>query len=156
MARESVNDRSGTPRLFDSATNESEHMRDSQFLRSVLVLPVRDMTPSREWYASALGFETVFLNTDPEDDPEGNYAILRRDGAEVHLIRDEPPREHPWSTAGTGYLYLIVRDVEAVLQDACEAGVVPTRDLRLEDWGARAFQLTDPSGNLILVAEAAA
>ncbi len=131
-------------------------MPSDNFRKAVLVLPVREMLPAREWYARALGFATVYLHADPADDPDGNYAILRRDSAEVHLIRDEPPREHPWSTAGTGYLFLIVRDVEVVLQHVRDAGIAPTRDLRREDWGARAFQLTDPSGNLILVAEESA
>lgn len=123
------------------------------FIRAVLVLPVRDMSEARGWYAAALGFETVYLNTDPVDDPDGNYAILRRDDAEVHLILDQPPRPHSWQTAGTGYLYLLVRGVEAVFQRARERDIPFTRELRTEDWGAAAFQLTDPSGNLILVAE---
>jgi len=128
-------------------------MSATSFVRAVLVLPVADMRQARDWYAHALGFETVYLHDDPEDDPEGNYAILRREGAEVHLILDEPPREHPWTTAGGGYLFLLVRGVDAVYQQVQDRGVAITRALRPEAWGARAFQLTDPSGNLILVAE---
>lgn len=128
-------------------------MNETRFIRSVLVLPVKDMTLSRAWYSSTLGFETAFLNSDPDDDPEGNYAILRRDGAEVHLILDEAPREHPWTNAGTGYLFLLVRGVDGAFTHAKDSGVTITREIRLESWGARAFQLTDPSGNLILVAE---
>jgi uncharacterized glyoxalase superfamily protein PhnB len=111
------------------------------------------MTQARAWYLHALGFETVYLHDDPDEDPEGNYAILRRDGAEVHLILDEPPREHPWTTAGPGSMFLIVANVEAVCRQVQERGIALTRELRRESWGARAFQLTDPSGNLILVAE---
>ena len=128
-------------------------MSESSFVRAVLVLPVGDMKQARAWYANTLDFETVYLHDDPVEDPEGNYAILRRDGAEVHLILDEPPREHPWTTAGTGYLFLIVRGVDAVYHQVRAKGVTVTRDIRQESWGARAFQLTDPSGNLILVAE---
>jgi uncharacterized glyoxalase superfamily protein PhnB len=128
-------------------------MSDANFLRAVLVLPVRDMKQARDWYLDALGFETVYLHDDPQEDPEGNYAILRRDGAQVHLILDEPPRDHPWTTAGTGYMFLIVANVDAVYRQVQESGVALTRELRRESWGARAFQLTDPSGNLILVAE---
>ena len=124
-----------------------------RFVRAVLVLPVRDLKQARAWYHNALGFETVYLHQDPVDDPEGNYAILRREGAEVHLILDEPPRDHPWKTAGTGYLFLIVRGVDAVYAQVQARGVPITREMRKESWGARAFQLTDPSGNSILVAE---
>jgi uncharacterized glyoxalase superfamily protein PhnB len=126
---------------------------ESSFVRAVLVLPVADMKQARAWYANALDFKTVYLHDDPAEDPDGNYAILRRDGAEVHLILDEPPRDHPWTSAGTGYLFLIVRGVDAVCQQVRAKGVRATRDIRQESWGARAFQLTDPSGNLILVAE---
>jgi len=128
-------------------------MSESSFVRAVLVLPVGDMKQARAWYANALDFETVHSHGDPVEDPEGNYAILRRDGAEVHLILDKPPRDHPWTTAGTGYLFLIVRGVDAVHQQVQARGVTVTRRIKQESWGARAFQLTDPSGNLILVAE---
>lgn len=47
------------------------------------------MKQARAWYANALDFETVYLHDDPVEDPEGNYAILRRDGAELHLILAE-------------------------------------------------------------------
>jgi len=128
-------------------------MSESSFVRAVLVLPVNDMKEARAWYANALDSETVYLHDDPVEDPEGNYAILRRNGAEVHLILDEPPRDHPWTTAGTGYLFLIVRGVDGVYQQVRARGVTVTRGIQQESWGARAFQLTDPSGNLILVAE---
>jgi uncharacterized glyoxalase superfamily protein PhnB len=111
------------------------------------------MNQARAWYAEALGFETVYLHDDPVDDPEGNYAILRRDTAEVHLIVDEPPRDHPWSTSGTGYLFLVVRGVDAVYHRVQASGLAIRRGVQQESWGARAFQLTDPSGNLVLVAE---
>src|SRR5688572_16126706 len=127
-------------------------MSASQFISAQLVLPVRHMPESCAWYTRALDFETVFLNTDPEDDPEGNYAILRRDTAELHLILDELPlgetREHPWTTAGTGYLFLIVRGVDEVYAQVQSRGIALARPMETEAWGARAFRLTDPSGNL--------
>lgn len=133
-------------------------MSATQFISAQLVLPIRNMPESCAWYVRALDFEVVFLNTDPEDDPDGNYAILRRDAAEVHLILDELPpgeaREHPWTMAGTGYLFLTVRGVDEVYAQVQARGISLTRPMETEAWGARAFRLTDPSGNLILVAEA--
>ncbi len=64
-------------------------------MRAIVVLPVRDLTEGREWYARTLGFDTVYVHAHPVEDPEGNYAVLLGDGAEVHLILDEPPRDHP-------------------------------------------------------------
>ena len=128
-------------------------MSERSYVKAQLVLPVDDMKRARAWYADALGFETVYLHDDPVEDPEGNYAILRRDGAEVHLLLDEPPRDHPWATAGTGYLFLIVRGVDAVFERVRATGVTVRTGIERMNWGARAFELTDPSGNLILVAE---
>jgi uncharacterized glyoxalase superfamily protein PhnB len=130
-------------------------MSKSSCVQAVLVLPVGDMRLAREWYANALGFATVYLHNDPAEDPEGNYAILRRDTAEVHLILDEPPREHPWSTAGTGYLFLLVQGLDGICEQVVSRGIPIQRGIERESWGARAFQLIDPSGNLILVAESA-
>ncbi len=111
------------------------------------------MTESISWYSTVLGLDLVYIHNDPVDDPEGNYAIVRRDGAEVHLIRDEPPSEHPWTTAGNGYLYLLVRDIDTVFDRVKSSGTGITREICKEDWGVRAFLLTDPSGNLIRIAE---
>jgi uncharacterized glyoxalase superfamily protein PhnB len=115
------------------------------------------MKQAREWYERVLDFKTTFLNSEPVEDPDGNYAILQRDSAVLHLILDElndpsADRAHPWTRAGTGYLFLIVRGVDAVLERAQAQGAAVRRGIEKESWGARAFQLTDPSGNLILVA----
>jgi uncharacterized glyoxalase superfamily protein PhnB len=128
-------------------------MPSPRLLRVQLVLPVARMSEARDFYARALDFETTYLHDDPVEDPEGNYAILRRDPAELHLILDEPPHDHPWTKAGTGYVFLIVQDLDAIFAQVQERGVPITRPIIRESWGARAFQLTDPSGNLILVAE---
>ncbi len=116
------------------------------------------MKQTREWYERVLDFETTYLNSDPVEDPEGNYAILKSDSAELHLILDEmndpsAERDHPWTIAGTGYLFLIVCGVDAVFERVQAQGIAIRRGIETEDWGARAFQLTDPSGNLILVAD---
>ena len=133
-------------------------MSASQFVRAQLLLPVSDMKQTREWYERALDFETTYLHSDPVEDPDGNYAILKRDSAEIHLILDEmndpsAERDHPWTIAGTGYLCLIVGGVDAVFDRVLAQGIAIRRGIETEDWGARAFQLTDPSGNLILVAD---
>jgi len=126
-------------------------MADFHYNSAQLVLPVNDMTAARTWYEGGLGFRTVYLNSD-EDDPEGNFATLIRDTARVMLIQDEEgEREHPWSTAGTGYLLLQVKNVGGVHRFVTGRGC----DAKLEKqpWGAMGFRLVDPSGNLIRVAE---
>jgi catechol 2,3-dioxygenase-like lactoylglutathione lyase family enzyme len=128
-------------------------MTSDNYRRAVLVLPVAAMRTAREWYQRVLGFETIYLHDDPVEDPEGNYAILRRGEAEFHLILDEAQRRHPWTTAGAGYVFLLVGDVDAAFRDVVSRGEPVPRGIVRQDWGARAFELDDPSGNRILVAE---
>ena len=125
-------------------------MSDQQFLRTILVLPVRDIEESTEWYRNTLGFEALYLHEDTRGQGPANYAVLQRGGAELHLILDEPPpHEQPWTKAGTGYLYLKVRDVEEVFREVAAQSAAIGRGLQTENWGARGFNLADPSGNAI-------
>ena len=131
----------------------SEVAKD-QFLRTILVLPVSNIEESVEWYHSVLGFETQYVHEGDNDSEATNYAILRRENAEVHLILDEPlPYQQAWTKAGSGYLYLIVRNVDAVHHEIKSRGVEIARGLQTENWGALGFNLTDPSGNAIHIEE---
>lgn len=131
-------------------------MGQPQLLRTNTVLPVHDIPTATAWYEKALGFETVYLHEGRDASEVTNYAILRRDGLDVHLILDEPPPDQAaWTKAGTGYLYLIVRDVDAVFAEVKATGVAIARGLATDNWGARGFNLTDPSGNAIHVEQGA-
>lgn len=125
-------------------------MIERQFLRTITVLPVSDIIASVRWYEGSLGLETVYLHEGTTADEATNYAVLVRDGIEIHLILDEPPPyETSWTKAGTGYLYLKVQDVEAMYREVCGKRVPIARVLQTENWGARGFNLADPSGNAI-------
>ena len=122
----------------------------SPYLGTVTVLPVDDIGRAARWYADALGFETIYRHEGDDPTEPTNYAILRQGLVHVHLILDEPHEDRqPWMTAGTGYLYLFVSDVDAVFDDVQRRGVAITRSLQTENWPARGFNLTDPSGNAI-------
>ncbi len=70
----------------------------------------------------------------------------RRQGAvEVHLILDEDSL----AKSGTGYLYLIVQNVDEIYDEFKSRNVRIRRKLRTEPWGSKAFNLTDPSGNTV-------
>jgi len=127
-------------------------MPTPQLIRTVTVLPVHDIAEATAWYEKALGLETVYLHGGSTPDEVTNYAILVRDGVQVHLILDEPPPyRSEWTVAGRGYLYLIVRDVQAAFDEVVATGVAITRGLQTEGWGATAFLLTDPSRNEIRI-----
>ena len=129
-------------------------MVEGQIARTISVLPVNDIAAATAWYAAALDFEAVYLHEGEHQGEESNYAVLVRDGVEVHLILDEPPPHgRPWTKSGTGYLYLKVCDVDAVYQEAQAREIPLASALRTESWGARAFDLVDPSGNEVHIEE---
>ena len=129
---------------------ETETMTEHQFIRAITVLPVKDIAESTRWYEDSLGLRTCYLHEGSTEDEATNYAILARDGLEVHLVLDEPPPYGTsWTKAGTGYLYLKVQDIDSMYEEVCSRHVPVAGPLQTENWGARGFNLTDPSGNSI-------
>ena len=111
-------------------------MDEPQFLKATVVLPVNDIYETNAWYERALGFETLYVHGKGrrgESEDFANYSIMRPDEVDVHFILDEGG---PIGTrSGTGYLYLNVRDVDAVYADVntslhCERSKALTRDQR--------------------------
>lgn len=129
-------------------------MAHIQFLRTISVLPVADIQEAVDWYRQALGFEAAYLHEGEHPGKATNYAILRREGLEVHLILDEGEADcASWSKDGSGYLYLKVRGVDAVFSEVKGRGAQIARGLQTENWGAGGFNPRDPSGNAIHVEE---
>jgi uncharacterized glyoxalase superfamily protein PhnB len=127
-------------------------MTEPQFLRTTTVLPVRDIYETVEWYEQTLGLQTRYIHgrgKRGEAEDFANYATMTRDSVEVHFILDE---EGPiWTRSGTGYLALTVRDVELEYSRVKALGILPSRELKKQNWNARGFSLQDPSGNEILI-----
>lgn len=127
----------------------------SQALRTMTVLPVRSIEEAVEWYHDSLGFQTIYLHEGDEPGEATNYAILQRDQVTFSLILDESPQqESPWTIAGTGYLYLIVSDIDEEYAEVQAKRVDITRELQAENWGVKGFNLKDPSGNEIHLEQA--
>jgi uncharacterized glyoxalase superfamily protein PhnB len=127
-------------------------VNEPNFLKTTTILPVKDLYETLTWYQDILGFENVYVHGEGrrgEVEDFANYAISRRDLVEVHFIMDEGGPV--WTRAGTGQLHLTVRDVEAVYAEVQSRGGAIARGLQRENWPARGFDLTDPSGNHVHV-----
>ena len=123
-------------------------MSEAQFLKTTIILPVGDIDDTLAWYERALGFRTTYIHGEGkrgEAEDFANYAIMTRDAVEVHFILDEGGPV--WTRSGTGYLSLTVRDVDVVYAEVQSRGIPIARALQKENWPARGFLLTDPSGN---------
>jgi catechol 2,3-dioxygenase-like lactoylglutathione lyase family enzyme len=116
---------------------------------TVPILPARDLRETRAFY-ERLNFKTV--GWWPE--AFGGYAILTRDGGELHFFA------HPGLAAGENYAgcYWRVIDVDAFYAecralDLPGAGIPRRTGLENKPWGVREFAIVDPSGNLLRIGE---
>jgi catechol 2,3-dioxygenase-like lactoylglutathione lyase family enzyme len=108
-------------------------------MRAAPALPSLDLDVSILFY-QALGFT---LAARYDDDP---YAILTREGAELHLwLTDD---HHVAENSGC---YLRVDDADVVWREWRNRGIPRLTAPEDKPWGTREFQVLDPSGNLIRV-----
>lgn len=137
-------------------------MAETRFIKTTVVLPVRDIDDTLAWYERVLGFQTRYVHgkgRPGEAEDYANYAIMSRDAAEVHFIMDERAMGHGdgagWTIPGNGYLYLTVSDADAVHVAVTAAGAAVDGPVRQMNWPARGFNLKDPDGNAIHVEQPA-
>lgn len=79
-----------------------------------------------------------------------NYAIIKRDNIIVHFILDEGKTDiHKWTWAGTGYLYIRVRNVDDLYAVVKSRHIPIVQELQKENWSASGFDLEDPSENIV-------
>ena len=113
---------------------------------------VADIKSSCDFYTNKLGFAVAFVYGDPPF-----YAQVRRDNARLNLrVVGEPvfvdgirEREHLLSASIT---VESADEVKQLFLSYQAAEVRFSQALKKEPWGARAFIVRDPDGNLILFA----
>ena len=67
-------------------------MEPAKLIKTTTVLPVTDLYATIAWYERVLGMQTIYIHGEGrrgEEENYANYAILTRDGVEVHFILDE-------------------------------------------------------------------
>jgi hypothetical protein len=112
------------------------------------VLASNDVTASVQFYR-LLGF-TLALQDEPS---EPKYAVLRRDGVELHIQWAGPDQwAHPIDRPACRF---IVSDVDAIYEEFVVAGSISTESSQGSPWaapadtpwGTREFHLRDPGQN---------
>jgi uncharacterized glyoxalase superfamily protein PhnB len=96
-------------------------------------VPVRDLRQSIEYYEQRLGFEPVM------ELPDGEYAIVERDGIAIHLFQDA-------ATVPVG-LHIFTGDLEELQEELLSRGAQVTQKIERKPWGNRDFRVRDVSGN---------
>ena len=100
-----------------------------------------------DWLAR-LGFEPGIL---VEGDGPGEVIhseMLWSDGGRV-MVSSACKTDSTFTTpTGTGSVYVVVSDPDAVYAKATDLGAKLVRDMAEEDYGSRGFSIADPEGNL--------
>ena len=111
--------------------------------RMAPTIPVSNIACSVGFYASILGFRTVFENGSPT-----GFAILRKDAAELHLTLSKGHRGTSLNTC-----HLMVEDAAALYDHLTRHNVKIVKAIRDADFGLRCFVFADPDGNRIDVGQ---
>jgi uncharacterized glyoxalase superfamily protein PhnB len=117
--------------------------RVSRIDQACPLLAAADPGRAAAWYRDRLGFAVCWTMDD--------YAIVHRDGAEVHFWRcgDRHIAENTSAYFRTGDVDALY---EALLPAADGGRVIPPED---KAWGMREFYVIDPDGNLLRFGQAA-
>lgn len=125
-----------------------------RLLQAIPALPATDIARSAAFYRDQLGFTLDVL--------EDGFAILRRDGVEIHLwaASDESWRTRSGGSpvesgaesflAGTASCRVGILGVDELYKDLEPRGIMhPNGHVQDTEWGTREFGVLDLEGNLI-------
>ena len=105
--------------------------------RAIPILPTNDLAAAKVFYVDGLGFRVT-----SEASADGHRGLLSLQRGTIELTLDCPMDGHGRNAC----VSLRVTDVDAYYQE-WSATVNPLRPPKNEEWGARTFDLLDPSGN---------
>jgi catechol 2,3-dioxygenase-like lactoylglutathione lyase family enzyme len=108
---------------------------------AVPILPADDLAAMKAFYVDGLGFSVTF-----EASEDGRSGLLGLKRGTIQLTIDSPMEGHGRNAC----VSLHVDDADAYHRE-WNSKVAVLRAPRNEEWGARTFDLLDPSGNTIFV-----
>lgn len=113
------------------------------FGRIAATVTVSDMPRALDFYVGVLGMTKTFENGNPV-----GFAIVERDAAELHLLREPDHR-----ASANNVAHLLVADATALHQQLVSRGATIVKAMRDADYGLRTFVFADPDGNRIDVGQ---
>jgi catechol 2,3-dioxygenase-like lactoylglutathione lyase family enzyme len=109
--------------------------------RAIPILPAEDLAGAKAFYVDGLGFRVTF-----EASEDGRAGLVGLARGTIELTLDSPIEGHGRNAC----VSLRVDDTDAYYRE-WNSRVTVLRAPRDEEWGARTFDLVDPSGNTIFV-----
>ena len=109
--------------------------------RAIPIIPAEDLATAKAFYVDGLGFRVTF-----EASNDGRSGLLGIERGTIQMTVDSPMDGHGRNAC----VALQVDDADAYYLE-WSAKVDVLRAPKDEEWGARTFDLLDPSGNTIFV-----
>jgi uncharacterized glyoxalase superfamily protein PhnB len=113
----------------------------SNLMRVAPELPVNNMTEALQHYETKFGFRVVM------EMPQGDYAIVERDGVALHLFENHSRDLSP------GSIHIFTSGLDDLLAELETRGAQLTQTIVRQPWGNRDFRVVDSSGNAIKFTE---
>jgi uncharacterized glyoxalase superfamily protein PhnB len=110
-------------------------------------MPAANLREAIGYYVEKLGFELV------SGLPDGEYAIVERDGVAIHLFRDSSPDEARRHSGVAAHVF--VDEIEALYVELAARGAEITQAIERKPWGNRDFRVRDLFGNELKFTESA-
>jgi catechol 2,3-dioxygenase-like lactoylglutathione lyase family enzyme len=109
--------------------------------RAIPILPTQDLATAKTFYVDRLGFRVTF-----ETSGDGHSGLLGIARGTIEMTLDCPMDGHGRNAC----VGLHVDDTDSYYEE-WSSRVDVLRPPKNEEWGARTFDLLDPSGNTIFV-----
>jgi catechol 2,3-dioxygenase-like lactoylglutathione lyase family enzyme len=119
------------------------------FKVAVPVLPVENSERAEAFYGEKLGFKRIYAYRPDPESADPAWLGMVRDGAHVVLSSF-----HPDGPPGSASVQFYVEDLAGLRRELAAAGIHLGDDRVFDqDWGNLEFNLEDPDGNRINVAQ---
>ena len=119
------------------------------FKIAIPVLPVQSSERAESFYGEKLGFKRMYVYRPDPQSADPAWLGMLRDGAHVVLSSF-----HPDGPPGSASIQFYVEDLVALRKELGAAGIdVGEEHVFDQDWGNLEFNLEDPDGNRINVAQ---
>jgi uncharacterized glyoxalase superfamily protein PhnB len=113
----------------------------TNLMRVAPELPVDNIAEALTHYEKQLGFQVVMTM------PEGDYAVVERDGVALHLFENSSQRHSP------GSIHIFASGLDELHAELLARGAQLTHAIIRQPWGNRDFRVVDSSGNAIKFTE---
>jgi catechol 2,3-dioxygenase-like lactoylglutathione lyase family enzyme len=112
------------------------------------ILGVSSSAAAEAFYCGKLGFRREYAYRPDPERPDPCWLGVVRDGA--HLVLSSFAGDGPPGSRG---VQIYVEDAAAIQREFRDAGVAGLEELMDQTWGNLEFNLADPDGNRIIVAQ---